>query len=204
MKSNKIIIGITGGIASGKSLVSSIIKELGYDLVDADIISREITSRSSKVLVMLQKEFGDDILSPQGMLDRKRLATIVFDSDEKRKALEGIVTEEIKREAEKRLTLLKRRTTKKLIFLDAPTLFESGSEFLVDYVWMVTAPLKTRLNRAVLRDGSTEYDVISRMKAQLGDDEKIRMSEEIINNSGTKEMLKDKVVSLIAKYEEKC
>ncbi len=194
-----MIYGLTGGTGSGKSTVAEYLKELGYIVVDADIIARSVTAKGSPVLDDLSKAFGNDIIDENGELIRKKLGSIVFGDPEKLEQLNVIMRQALD---EKMLAALGKASEERLygkVFFDAPTLFESKREDFVDKIWVVAADRETRIARIMKRDGISREEVEKRMLSQLPDDVKIARADLVIYNDGTLEDLRQKVLSALEK-----
>ena len=184
-----MIIGLTGGIGSGKSTVAEVLSEYGYSIVDADSISREVTEKGSPALLELAKVFGDDILLEDGSLNRKLLRERAFSSEEGIASLQRIVTDRVIQSSKERLV-------GNCVF-DAPTLLENGLQYLVDLIVVVTARKETRIKRVMQRDKVTRRQVLAVMDKQMTDREKVKYADIVIKNNGTKEELKRTVTELI-------
>lgn len=197
-----LVIGLTGGIGAGKSTVSAILKEAGYPILDADKISHEITEKGSETLVKLADVFGRKMILPDGNLDRKKLASVVFSDDQKLRQLEEITTKEVVRIISERLKTLKSEGHHEIVFVDAPLLFESGADRLTDLVWMVDADMEVRIRRVMERDGVSRQEVLQRIDSQMSSAEKAARSEIVIDNSEGKEALCRKVKHLLRNYAE--
>lgn len=193
------IIGLTGGIGTGKSTVSSHLIELGYKVIDADKISHDITAKGSPVLDEIRDIFGDEVFFADGEMNRKAVAAKVFSDAKLKSQLENITTnrivEIIKEEIEKCEAMGLAVT-----FVDVPLLFEVGFDRMVDSVWLVVADLETRIERVMKRDNCSKEDVEKRISNQMSCDEKKKLSQEIIDNSLGKEELFEQIDSLIDKY----
>lgn len=196
------VIGLTGGIGAGKSTVSEFLTEAGYLIIDADRMAREITGKGSPVLQRIAEAFGDDMLFPDGSLDRKKLAAVVFSDRKKRQLLESMTTKEVIRMIGEQVAQLRRENKEKLIFVDAPLLFETGADRLTDFVWLVTADQQIRISRVMKRDNATEEQVLARIASQMDAEAKAARSTEIIDNSKGKEELYRRVEYLLEKYAE--
>ena len=194
------VIGITGGIGAGKSTVTSYVREKGYPILDADQISREITEDPA-VLRQLSDTFGASVLRADGSLDREKMAGIVFHDREKRCTLENIVTRGTIEKLEEEIC--SRKDDPGIIFLDGPILFETGAEYLTDAVWLVTCSMPERYRRLALRSGMTREQVDMRIASQMPEEEKAKKSDDIIDNSGTREETITQVELLLKKYSEK-
>ncbi|CDM68684.1 dephospho-CoA kinase [Clostridium bornimense] len=195
-KQNRIVkIGITGTIGSGKSTVSSFLKENGFDVVDADIISREILDKYKEVREKIKNTFGDDIFENE-KLNRKKLGTIVFNDDKKRKQLEAITIPYIIKEIEMRIDIL-RSVGKKIVFIDAPTLIEHGLHKSMDYNILITLDEETRISRVMRRDGISREEVLNRIKAQMSQEDKVKYVDFVLENNGEIEETYHKIVSIL-------
>ncbi len=189
---NSIILGITGGIGSGKSTVSGILKEKGAVIIDADLISKEVVEPGQKALEELTEAFGTDILDAGGKLNRKKLAGIVFNDSEKLQRLNSIlhkyVTERIKNNVEEQL--LKKTN---IIVIDAPIPVKSGFIDLCQQVWTISADREVRIRRIMERNGMSYEEAVSRINSQLDEQEYIRLADTVINNNFDYSQLKREV-----------
>lgn len=177
------IIGLTGGIGTGKSTVSEYLKKKGCIIIDADAISREITAPGGSALPELREAFGEEYFDAEGNLLRKKMAELVFSSKEKKALLESIVTARVIEEANKIIYDLRESKKKGIALLDAPTLFETGADNLTDENWIVTADMNMRINRILQRDNTDIKSIEARIANQMDEAEKIKKSDEIIDNS---------------------
>lgn len=178
-------IGLTGGIACGKSTVSAMLAARGANLIDADRIAREIVLPGSPVLAQVAQRFGQAILLPDGSLDRKRLGAIVFGDEQARKDLEGVLHPPIRALMRERKEQFEAEQPDKLVVLDIPLLYESELEWLVDRVMVVYCPRDVQLERLISRDGIMAEQAEARLAAQLPIEEKRRKADIVIDNSGT-------------------
>lgn len=194
------VIGLTGGIGSGKSTVSAYLKEQGYLILDADQIAHDITKKGSPVLQKIANIFGADMLDAEGNLQRKKLAAVAFSTPENKALLESITTAEVVRLISETVAQLRKTKDYDIIFIDAPLLFEAGVDRLTDLVWMVSADEEIRIERVMNRDQISRTDVLQRIANQMSNEEKIRRSQEIIDNSSGKEELYRQVKALLEKY----
>jgi len=189
------IIGLTGGIASGKSLVAGILEKLGAVIIDADQLAREVVTPGTRAYKEIIKTFGSEILGSYGAINRKALGTTVFSNSAARKRLEQITHPAIKELAETRLTEERRKGTE-IVFYMAPLLIEAGVASSVDEVWIVYADQKTQLERLMMRDSIGHDEALQKIAAQLPIDEKIKLGKVIINNTGTREETEKQVIEL--------
>lgn len=183
-----MILGLTGGIASGKSTVSKRLKELGSYIIDADKISREV-SDSTKALKKLEENFGPEIID-NGHLDRQKLREIIFENKEKRELLNEIMHPII---VKKIVEEIERNREKELIILDIPLLYETGLEYLCDKVLVVCTDEEIQVERIKVRDG-IEWELAKKIiDAQMPLMEKINKADIYIENNGNLEELLKKV-----------
>lgn len=182
-------IGLTGGIASGKSTVADLFRTWGAFVADADDISRHALDVGTSCYGQTVAAFGRHILLPDGAIDRKLVASIVFSDPEALAALNGIihpyVHEVILADSERVFA----ETPRRLIVWDVPLLFEAGYENEVAKIVVVTARQSLRIQRIVARDGSTKAAALRRIRAQMPDREKVKRADMVIRNNGSLEEL---------------
>ena len=195
-----IVIGITGGIGTGKSTVTEYLGKNGFFVIDSDRISHEITAKGSPLLTVIAEAFSPDVITADGELDRKRMSEIVFSDPEKRLLLQSIVTEKIISDSEDMIKALREENPDRLVFFDAPILFETRAHEIVDFSWVVTADEDVRIARVMARDGVTEDKVRARIASQMPEAEKIARADEVIDNSSDLESLYKKIDILTEKY----
>ena len=195
------VIGLTGGTGSGKSTVAAYLKGKGCHIIDADKISRELTAKGGEALGAIMSAFGQDVFLEDGILDRKKLGTIVFNDTQKLKILEEIITRKVIELTLQRIAKLKVQGNESIVVLDAPLLFECGMNDCTDENWLVICEQEQRVNRLMKRDGMERQSIFDRMANQLRDDEKIILADYIIDNSGTLEELYRQIDSLIERVE---
>lgn len=176
-------IGLTGGIASGKSTVSQELVKRGAKLIDADVIAREIMEPGHPVLGTVVDTFGPSILLSDGTLNRKRLGSIIFSNPEERKALEDITHPAIRAEMRRRLAKYEAEDPKRLVVADIPLLYESKLEDLYDEIMVVYVPREIQLERLMLRDGLSYKDAEDRLGAQMDIELKRKRADILIDNS---------------------
>ncbi len=196
------VIGLTGGIGSGKSTVSFYLSQKGFYIIDADKMAHELTEKGSPCLSGLVAAFGDEILFEDGSLNRKKLGTIVFADDEKKAILEELTTKVIVKKISDEISELRKNNKYDIIILDVPLLFETGMDSLADYVWLVVADDDVRVSRVMARDGISEEQVRLRIKNQMSTELKAKHATEIIDNSKGKEELYLRIEQLLAEYAE--
>lgn len=183
---NMRVIGLTGGIATGKSTVAGFLEERGAVVIDADVLSREAARPGRPALERIATAFGKEVLLPDGTLDRKRLGDIVFASPEKRRRLEEIMHPEIRRLADERINRLAGEGHA-LVFYMAPLLIEAGALDRVDEVWVVTVRPEIQLERLMRRNNIGRAEAERIISSQMPLAEKERYGKLLIDNSGTPE-----------------
>jgi len=178
-----LLIGLTGGIATGKSTVSDILRGLGGVIIDADLLAREVVAPGQPALAAIVREFGPDVLNADGTLDRKRLAALAFIDPERRRRLEAITHPAIRDAFAARLTDLEAQGFAGLVFWDAAVLIESGGHTAMDCLVVVITDASIQHARAVARDGD-RADVERRIANQMPLSEKVKLADYVIDNSG--------------------
>ena len=176
------IIGLTGGIAAGKSQVSRILSELGAIIIDADVIAREIVEKGTSTWEEIRDEFGEEYFLADGSLNRKKLGKLVFSDKHALRKLNDITHPAIRNSIISRLDELKTQDYKGVVVVDAALLLEVGWDDLVDEVWVVDAPLKTRLSRLMDRDGLSREEALNRINSQMTQERKNEKADRIIKN----------------------
>lgn len=189
-----MIIGLTGGIASGKSTVSGLLAQLGALLIDADQIAREVVLPGSPAWLEIKQTFGDDVIAEDGSLDRKKLGSLVFRDRDLRRKLEAITHPRIRSRMKERMYELNEAHPEKLIVVDIPLLYESQLQSWFEEVLLVYVPESVQLARLMQRDQLTEAEAAARLQAQMPIEEKRQLADWIINNSGTREQTKEQVL----------
>ena len=196
------IIGLTGGIGTGKSTVSAYLAQKGCKIIDADLISHQMTEAGSPCLAEIRDAFGEDVFLRDGNLDRKKVGRLVFADATKKETLEQIIT---RRVIEKTLQILQdcRAQQEDLVVLDAPLLFECGMQRYTDETWLVVCRTETRLRRIAARDGLAEEDIQKRIANQMSTEQKEKLADYIIDNSRDLAWLYAQIDTLLAKSEQR-
>ncbi|NCO50815.1 MAG: dephospho-CoA kinase [Deltaproteobacteria bacterium] len=179
-----MVLGLTGNIASGKSLVARLLAVRGAEVLSADALAREVVAPGSAVLLQLVQQFGDQILDAQQALDRGALAERVFADPQALAALNRLTHPAIARLADERLAAL-RAANIKLIVYEAPLLFEAAAEKRVDQVLVVTIDPVIQLQRLMARDGFGRDDALRRIGSQMPQEQKAARADYLIDNSGS-------------------
>jgi dephospho-CoA kinase len=195
------IIGLTGGIGSGKTTVTDFLKRKGYQVIDADVIAREIVEAGSEVLSELVSHFGESILQPDGSLNRQKLAELAFENSAEKDVLDRITHGAIFEIISSQIKSIQTNQKPPLVFVDAALLIETGLYKNMDEVWLITAREDLRIQRVMNRDHLDADRVQQRILAQMGDEQKTRYSSRVINNSGTKLELYDTIEKILRDYE---
>ena len=179
-------VGITGGLATGKSTLSDALRQEGFTVIDADLVARQAVEPGSEGLRSVINEFGDSLLNPEGGLDRQRMAEIVFSHPEKLRVLESILHPLVQAEV-----LRQRKSTEAsgaaFCFYDVPLLFEKSMQGQFDQVVVVYAPRHVQIERAIKRNGWTEDEVEGRLQAQVDIESKREQADLVFDNSGSRE-----------------
>jgi dephospho-CoA kinase len=189
------VIGLTGGIGSGKSTVSRFLAELGAVIIDADKIGHEIYRPDTDTWRQLVKTFGSGILAADKTIDRKKLGAIVFGDKQELQRLNAIIHPQITQEIKKRIEECRRRAVK-VIVLDAPVLLEANAKNLVVEIWVVVADDGNVIKRAAARTGLTEQQIRDRVHSQLSNTERTKNARVVISNDGNTEDLRGKIREL--------
>lgn len=193
---NLIVIGLTGGIASGKSTVSKMLKELGAPIFDADLKAHALLQKTGsaykEVVNKFVTECGYDILLQDGLIDRKKLGSIVFTNKELLTYLEKVMHKHVEKAMHNFIDKAKKEDIP-IVVVDVPLLLEKKWQDKVDKVWVVYVPLDIQKQRLVLRENYTIEEVENRIKSQFPLEEKLEYADFVIDNSGSLDTTKDKV-----------
>ncbi|MCY7779932.1 dephospho-CoA kinase [Bacillus haynesii] len=179
-----LVIGLTGGIASGKSTVAQMFQQCGITVVDADVIAKEAVEQGMPAYQKIAETFGEGVLLETGDIDRRKLGEIVFANEEKRMQLNAIVHPEVRK------MMIKQRDEairagERFVVLDIPLLYESGLERLTDKVIVVWVPRELQLERLMKRNQLNEDEALKRIHAQHSLEEKKKRADAVIDNSGS-------------------
>jgi dephospho-CoA kinase len=188
-------VGLTGGIASGKSAVSAVLRELGAVVIDADQLARDVVAPGTSGLAEVVAEFGGEVLAEDGSLDRPAVAKLVFGDEAARRRLEGIIHPRVFEEG---VRLEEDAPEGALVVHDIPLLAESGRVDSFDAVLVVDAPRETQVERMVRDRGWTREDAESRIAAQADREKRLAIATHVIENDGTREELEARVREVYA------
>lgn len=180
MKAN--VIAITGGIGSGKTLISKILLSLGYYIYNCDVMAKTIMDNNNSIKIALVKDIDKSVINSDNSINRKRLAEIVFNDPLKLEQLNKIVHKFVKDDIKNWIVANKIKNNKKPIFIETAILYQSGIDKLVDEVWEVVASEETRINRVIKRNGISRNEIKSRISSQQFKPNQKHYNTKIINN----------------------
>lgn len=186
-------IGLTGGIASGKSTVVTMLREYGAGIVDCDVIAHDVVLPGTKGLAAVAAAFGPKALCEDGSMDRAYIGSLVFQDKEKKAKLEGLLFPLIHDGIEREIRKIEEDKKNPVIFLDMPLLYEIKYNSYVDETWLVYVDPKTQLLRLMKRNGYSEEEALARIHAQLPIDEKRSLAQVVIDNNGSPEATRAQV-----------
>ena len=186
-------VGLTGGVASGKSTVSAILAGLGAVVIDADLLAREVVAPGTDGLAAVVEAFGAGVLAADGSLDRPALGAIVFGDDDKRRILEGIIHPRVRARGRE---LEEAAPPGAVVVHDIPLLVETGQPALFDAVLVVDVPVETQVERMVAQRGMSRADAEARIRAQAPREQRLAAATYVIDNTGTREDLRDRVTEV--------
>lgn len=193
------IIGITGGIASGKSTVSLYLQELGFTIVDADLASRAVVEPGEEAYHQVVKAFGEDILLTDGNIDRVKLGSIIFNDQEKRLLLNGIVHPAVRNWMRVK-TEAALASGEETVFMDIPLLFESKLTFMVDKTLLIYVDEQVQLERLMNRNGLSETEALARINSQMPLADKKALADAVIDNNGDINETKRQVKTILSEW----
>lgn len=196
------LIGLTGGIATGKSTAARFFEEAGVPVVDADRLARRVVEPGRPALEDIRRAFGDAILGPDGRLDRAALGALVFRDPAARARLEAIVHPRVAAEAEREVRRLLAETPGGIVVYDVPLLYETGAEGRFDLVAVVYVPRAEQLRRLCRRDRLSPQAAGLRLASQLDIEEKARRADAVLDNQGSRDGLRAQVRQLIRRVRE--
>ena len=192
-----LVIGLTGGIASGKSTVSTMLKEMDISVVDADIEARLAVMKGEPVYFKIIEMFGREILLEDGEIDRQKLGSVIFHQAKKRQMLNEIVHPEVRKRMRDQAEKAK-KNGEEVVVLDIPLLFESKLTYMVDKTLLVYVDAETQLQRLIARNKLSVEDAEARIRSQLPLADKIKLADAVIDNNGsitdTKKQLNEIIV----------
>ena len=187
-----LVIGITGGIGSGKSAVTALLADQGISVVDADIVAREVVAPGSPALVAIAKHFGENILDANGALDRAQLRQIIFSDPAEKTWLEALLHPIIRSETIRQLEQSQSIYT----VLVSPLLLETDQHELVEYIVVVDVPESVQISRTMQRDNNDQQQVEAIIEAQISREQRLARANTVLSNAGNLEQLQAKVNTL--------
>jgi dephospho-CoA kinase len=202
-----LLVGLTGGIATGKSTVSGILRGLGCEIIDADLLAREVVEPGQPALAQIANEFGRDVVTASGALDRKRLGAIIFADPERRRRLEAITHPAIRDRFLARLDELAEQGFVGIVVFDAAVMIESGNYKNMDRLVVVVTDDPTQMARLHGRDGTAASENRRKIDSQMPLAEKAKLADYVIDNSGgrdaTAEQVRRVFAALMAELESR-
>lgn len=191
------LVGLTGGVGSGKTTVANLFAELGAGIVDTDEVAKALTSPGTPAVAEICEQFGAEYVTPEGALDRNRMRKLVFGNDKARHQLEGILHPRIRLESQRMLS----KTTAPYAIVVVPLLLETRFyRGLANRVLVVDCAPETQINRVMQRSGLSREEVLAIMATQLPRDERLRNADDIVNNEGDPSALRPQIPPLHQKF----
>lgn len=190
------VIGVTGGIGSGKTAATSAFAGLGIDVVDADIVAREVVEQGTAALRSIAEHFGTDILLPSGVLNRAALRGIVFNNAAEKVWLEKLLHPLIAAETQRQL----QRSTSPYVLFSSPLLVETAQKLFCDRILVIDVPEDVQLQRTMQRDSNDADQVRRIIASQASRSERLQHADDVIENTGTLEQLRKRINELHEKY----
>lgn len=194
-------VGLTGGIGSGKTSVSDLFANLGVPVIDTDVIARDLVDNDKNVLKEISDTFGDDVVKPDGELDRQKLATIVFNSKDNKKLLENILHPRIEREVNDQLQIFaSSQNPPDYTIIVVPLLIEANYFELIDRILVVVADEETRIERVRQRDNRSVSEIRAIINNQVSDEDRLNKADDVIENNNSIINLDTHIERLHKKY----
>ena len=193
-----LLVGLTGGIATGKSTVSALLRQLGCEIIDADLLAREVVEPGQPAWTTIVAEFGQDVLTGDGTLDRKKLGAIVFADPERRRRLEAITHPAIRERFQARLDELAEHGFTGIVVFDAAVMIESGNYKNMDRLVVVVTDEPTQMARLRGRDGTDDAEGRRKIASQMPLAEKAKLADYVIDNSGDRQATAEQVRRVFA------
>jgi len=189
-------VALTGGIGTGKSTASKILNELGAFIFDADKEAKNILKNNETIQSELIAEFGTDIMSGDENIDNNKLARIAFQDQDHQLRLNSIIHPYVFQEIDKNFDDVLEKSAYDIFVVDAALIYESGADTHMDYVIVITALLKVRMERALQRETLTRDEILKRMDLQWPEEEKIALADFVIHNDSTEEEFRDSITDI--------
>lgn len=192
------VLGITGGIASGKSTVVNVFRSYGFPIVDGDVVARRVVEPETPGLLALVNVFGDSIITPEGTLDRKKLGSLIFQDETERKKLNQTLEPFIRSEIDRQIEIAKKNSP--LVIADIPLLYESDYKKQMDAVAVVYTDQSTQLKRLMARNQLSEVEAMNRINSQMSLEEKKQLADIVFDNRGSLDETADQVIEWLKKH----
>jgi dephospho-CoA kinase len=197
-----LIVGLTGGIASGKTTVLAMLRGMGAKVIDLDDLSRVVVQPGKPAFLDIVSHFGEDIIKPDGTLDREALGRIAFSNPELRRDLESFVHPRVFEEECSILREIDKCAPHSIVVIDVPLLFEFGLQDRMDTVVLVYLPEKMQLRRLIQRNGFSQEEATARLRSQMPIDEKLPMAHFVVDNSGDLEQTRKQVEAVMGELRK--
>lgn len=197
------IVGLTGGIATGKSTVSAILKKAGAVIIDADRIARKVVKKGLPAHREIIKNFGETVLLPDGEINRSVLGDIIFNDPQKKQLLNKIVHPHVRKEQNRQLETIEKTDPDSIVILDIPLLIETQMYSDLPEVIVVYAPEPIQIKRLMQRDGISKTDALARVRSQIPIEEKKDRATIVIDNSGTMENTRKQTLKIFQRLKDK-
>jgi dephospho-CoA kinase len=198
-----IVAGLTGGIATGKSTVSHFLSDAGARIIDADKIAREVVAQGTPAYDEIRDYFGEQILMPNGDIDRERLGDIIFNDSDKKKRLDAIVHPRVVERSAAMIAEIAAKEPDAVVILDVPLLLEANMDRNLAEVIVVYVPEALQLQRLMARDGIDEKAAMARIRAQMPIEEKRKRATCVIDNSGSRAACRQQAIELLDLLRQK-
>ncbi len=196
------VIGLTGGIATGKSTVSAMLKKAGAIIIDADRIARAVVKKGLPAYREIVEYFGTDILLPDGEINRNALGDIIFNDPAEKKRLNSIVHPRVAAEVDRQLKQFEKTDPQSLVVLDIPLLLEAGMHADLSEVIVVYAPQQLQIERLMHRDRISEAEALARVRSQMPIEEKKEKATIVIDNSGTIDHTRQQTLDIFKRLKD--
>jgi dephospho-CoA kinase len=196
------VIGLTGGIATGKSMVSAILEIAGAVIIDADRIARKVVKKNLPAYRQIVDTFGGSVLLPDGEINRTALGNLIFNDPRKKQLLNTIVHPQVEKETHRQLKQIKKNNPNALVILDIPLLFEANMHKDLSEVIVVYAPEHIQIKRLMERDHLAQEDALARIRSQMPIEEKKSLATMVIDNSGTLEHTRKQTLEIFQRLKE--
>jgi dephospho-CoA kinase len=196
------VIGLTGGIATGKSTVSAILKNAGAVIIDADRIARRVVKKNLPAYRQILAHFGESVLLPDGEINRAALGNLIFNDSRKKQLLNSIVHPHVRKETDRRLRHIAKNNPNALVILDIPLLLEAGMRKDLSEVIVVYAPEDIQIKRLMERDHISQEDALARIRSQMPIEKKKSLATMVIDNSGPIEDTRKQTLEILQRLKQ--